>query len=167
VNAKAQVASLDLIISAIALMAFLAIIILLVPFVATPHTPKTIYGGEVFTTIAAMPASFLTSYRINEDNLVAFGALDRDNVETRVIAGTSSFDVSRNDVCIFFLRGGSTPIEISPGQQTIGYTLNGGVAEHCTITEPCSEDYDITYVFAQPVLRLREIATMYVVVCQQ
>jgi hypothetical protein len=161
-NAKSQVASLDLIISAIILLVFLALIIVLVPFVTDQNRARTIYGGEVFTAIENMPASFLTNYRIDEVRLAAFRLLPSSTIENTVIGDTTSFDTYTSDVCIFFLKNGITPVEIVTGVDTIG-TMVGG----CTTATPCGTDYHTTYVHAKPVLRNDEIVTMYVVVCKE
>jgi len=156
---KAQVASLDLIISAIVLMLFLGILIVVISNITDIRKNTVIYGGEIFVNIEN-EWEFLGNNKIDQDEYENFRndvTADGDAVESRMFISSNVFNTNSNDFCMFFHDGtnvvGGGPVD----------TISGG----CDESDPCPEDdYKQAYIHAKPVFREDKVVTYYIAVCQ-
>lgn len=162
---KAQIASMDLIISAIILLFLISIMIIIILKVSDNKTEKVIYGGEVFRNIEKIDdqnIAFLNNYKIDETKLSEFADTTYqtyDEMKEKMFAGSDNYNIYTNEVCMFFDNytiSGYQAIPIN-GDNQLGHS-------ECYYDNPC-KGFDIAVPFAKPVLRKGSIVMMYVVVC--
>jgi len=159
---KAQVASMDIVISVVVVLLLVATLIVVGFRLTNNKTPSVEYGGMVFTNIESIKdptVAFLKDYRVDETKLINFRNLGYTTIKQYVLNGTNIG--SNFDTCIFFLNvsikdSTSQAIDIG-GVDHIGYP-------GCDINNPCKRSNQ-TIVYAKPVLIKREIANMYTILC--
>jgi hypothetical protein len=173
-KSKAQIASIDLVISVAVLMLFIAIIIIFFP--SKPAASKVTYGGMVFTNIEMLGnydsgIAFLSSYGIDDGKLAAFSAVAYSNAETLLLNNTGYGNYT-SDFCMFFVNSSKTAsnlVNITSGQDAYGIVF--GDKQHtaagrkqCSTSSPCGY-YNNVYVYAMPVVRQKSVMNLYVIVC--
>jgi len=161
---KAQIASLDIIISVIAIMILIGVIAIIISITIKPEA-KAIYGGEVFRNIENIdgPNNFLDGYRINQTALTHFVTVGTyDSKKSLVLEPSTQFSSTRNNFTMFFL-GKNGVVDITPGMSSYGHSAG-------SYSNPCN-GHKQSFVYIRPVLkgqetRKGEILNMYVVVCE-
>jgi hypothetical protein len=165
-RAKAQVASLDIIISVAAIICLIVIIIILFP--ARQET-RQVYGGRIFDSLDSLnerrqDVAFLHDYSIDEARLTAFAALDPEQAEMLAFAGTAHSSET-SDLCIYFAnkdRVMNIGMDESIGRT---YTDQAHTTKSlCPTSNPCRH-YRTTTVYTRPVARQEQIVNMHMVVC--
>jgi len=165
-TAKAQVTSLDIIISAIILILLLGIIITLLISIADSRITQEIYGGQVFSNIENLndSNSFIVNHKIDENKLTAFSKRSyENNIKQDILSNSNVFNSYENDVCIFFENNGMI-VQIN-GSNALGQTIQPPGKSTCNPYNPC-EFYKQSIVFVKPVLKENQIINMYIVVCE-
>jgi len=167
---KGQIASLDIILSVVALFLFIGIVIAILPMIGGSTEPKETYGGQVFINIENIgidrPASaFLAGYRVDENKLDNFSNSSYDDIEGFVLANSDIFAPESSDFCMFF-----QPLSPFNGSSSFGRTYDSpdhttASKERCNPSDPC-QNYAQSFVYARPVLRKGKITKLYVVVCK-
>lgn len=178
-RAKAQVASLDIIISAIVLLIFIALVIALLPAFGRQREPNALYGGFVFTNIQGLrtanpSVAFVQDYRVDETKLANFADRSIVTIENELLGGNSVLHPTSSDLCIFFLNQPQatdtstwTTIPANGTKVTIGETKGStGLPGDCVWSNPCGE-YTESFVFVKPVWRQGRIVNMFIVVCAE
>ncbi len=170
-HVKAQVTSLDIIISIIIVLVMMGVIAVILTMFFEASPSREYYGGQVFTNVESLNGSiaFLSDHRVDEAKLVAFSGLDYESrIKPLVLADMERFSSIKDDVCIFF----TAENQIIPvgNKDTIGMTLGpGGTKAACDPNDPCRE-YRESFAYVKPVLRQsgpdeNRIAKMSIVVC--
>lgn len=154
-DAKAQVASMDMVISALVLILLLALILVLISNITDKQKSRVIYGGGVFENIENLNPTFLKDYRVDEAELATF-ASNYVTMKDKTLIGSDVFDPKKNEICIFFLDG-NTPMDFN------SLPANGHAS--CQVANPC-KGFDQAFIFAKPVVRDHKVVTMYIAVCE-
>jgi hypothetical protein len=171
---RAQVASLDLILSAIALLFFIALVLIILPMLTDTKKPKAFYGGEIFATMESMDHPILTDYHVDEANLELF-ANDISQMDIKLLGNSPVFNPGDSDVCIYFIDNHLIHnhwIEMEIQQTVPPATVPSPVktlssaAGGCSTAKPCSDKAE-AFVFVKPVVRNEKIVDMYAVVCRE
>jgi len=144
---RAQIASLDLIISVVVLMMLIGAIIVLITASSKPTTAKTAYGGPLFSN---METHFLTSYSVDETRLSTFWSRDYNTVKA-IVLNNSLYETTTSDVCVFFTDQGHV------------YPNSGDILGPCSAADPCPRQ---SYIFIRPVVRMDRIVNMVIAVCR-
>lgn len=162
-HAKAQVASLDIVIAVTVLLFFIAIIVILFP---SKPRDSAIYSSKAFWGIENAPSAyaFLSGYVVDETKLGNFASLGKEQMEA-VVLNSTEYTGFTSDICIFFLNSGGL-MDIN-GAQTMGIVYlddSHSSSGLCSFSDPC-QHYKQTAVYTRPVARNDEIINMHVVVC--
>jgi hypothetical protein len=177
-RAKAQIVSLDLIISVVLLMLFIGVMLILLPSQADASQEYS-YANQIFTELEKLgtvdpPIAFYSNYRI-DNTILRTNVVSRqyesnpfqDNDLKFRLIGATDFYSTDNDVCIFFLD--STTVQpITAGQDAIGLTYDS--SDHntkslCDVSNPC-QFYSSAHAFSKPVLRSGRVVNMFIVICE-
>jgi len=171
-HAKAQVASLDIVLSVIALLLFVGLVIAIAPSLGGSAEARTIYGGLLFENIEDLKKTddtmaFLSDYKVDEVKLTAFAAELNDDIENIIFTNSDEYSSSNCDFCMFFENNtANAPIV---GNPTLGETYQDAAHSStgaCLLGSPC-EHYPQSHVFLKPVLRKGSIMNLYIVVCKE
>ena len=155
---------MDLILSAVILLFFISMIIIILIKISDEKDEKVIYGGEIFTNIEMIydpTMNFLTNYKIDETKLDTFSQRTYFNIKKSIFSGSDNYNEYANEFCMFFDNYtilGYQAIPFNGSMDQIGHT-------DCSFDNPC-KGYEISIPFAKPVLRNNEIVTMYIVICE-
>ena len=165
---KSQIASLDLILSAVAILLLLGLIIAAVPLMLEDDPSGLQYGSQVFSNIEQIGKEewrFLNNYRIDDDRMSDFLDQSYDKIRRIFLAGSDRWSPN-DDFCMFFMKDN---VAIPPNStQMVGMTYDS--FDHtsktlCSAADPC-RFYDEAIVNVKPVLWKNEIVNLYVVVCR-
>jgi hypothetical protein len=163
-NKKGQIASMDLILSAVILLFFISIIMIILIKISNDKDENIIYGGEIFTNIEKIEnqnINFLTNFKIDEAKLNEFSNKNYEDMKKLIFFGSDNYNEYTNEFCMFSDKYTSSGYQVIPfldGDNQFGHT-------DCSYNNPC-KGYDVSIPFAKPVLINNEIVTMYIVICE-
>ncbi len=170
-NAKAQVTSLDIIISIIILLVLLGIITVILTMIVESSASREYYGGELFAKVEGLDDSiaFLSDHKVDEAKLASFSHLDYESrIKPLMLSDSERFNTIEDDVCIFFTSGND--ILAFDGMDSVGMALQpDGSKGLCNPADPC-RNYRESFAYSKPVLKEsgpaeKKIAKMNIVVC--
>lgn len=146
---KSQIATTDLIVSAIILLLFISIIITVLLW-SDNKRQTYVYESAMFKNIENQGNNaFLVDYRLNSTKLSNFQASNYIDMKRAILNGTEFVD-NLVDMCFFIQKGHSI------------YNVDvGGIS--CSVTKPCADD-SVATTYAKPMLN-GTIKNFLIVVC--
>ncbi|MBN1157183.1 hypothetical protein JXA85_06170 [Candidatus Woesearchaeota archaeon] len=152
-NAKGQVISIDMTISAIIFIIVICSTIILFQRWLTTQTVN--YETTIFTRLETMENSFIGNGKIDEDKLDDFKRKFMDSSDEewerfkKDLLKNTEFHSESCEVCLFFMN--------RDNEDTI----------RCSNSSSPCESYKNSHAFTKPVLREREFMNLFVIVCEK